>query len=220
MKARAVAILLLAMFASSTSSAKETGFELGARLGIAFPAGDVADEDDADLDDWQQRQIPLWLDLGYRASGSVFVGAYLSYGFASVGSTFDDLCDLDDVDCSARSLRFGAQMQFHFMPQERTDAWLGLGIGWERASLSFEGPVEDISLSLNGLEWLMLQGGVDFQVAEAVAIGPFLALSISQFSSVDCDGSDVVCTVLPDDIDDKAFHQWLFFGVRGAFGPL
>jgi hypothetical protein len=150
----------------------------------------------------------------------VFVGAYFSYGFASVGSTFDELCELDNVDCSASSLRFGAQMQFHFMPQERTDAWLGLGIGWERASLSFEGPGEDISLSLSGLEWLMLQGGVDFQVAEAVAIGPFLALSISQFSSVGCDGPDVVCTVFPDDIDDKAFHQWLFFGVRGAFGPL
>ncbi len=218
MKVLGICVLGAMLLVPMTASAKDSGFELGARLGYGIPMGKLADEADSDLKDWSKRQIPLWLDLGYRANPNIFVGGYLSYGFASVGSGIGDICDQDGVDCSASDLRLGAQLQYHFMPGESTDAWGGLGVGWEHSSLSASAAGGDVTLSTSGFEFALLQGGVDFQVADSVALGPFLGLTLARFSSVNCD-SDAGCGDFDGDIENKAFHEWLFLGVRGAFGP-
>lgn len=198
------------------SWAKDSGFEFGARLAYSFPMGDLADEEDSELKDAISYQIPIWVDLGYRVNPALFVGGYFSYGFGGVGDAFSEICDLDGVDCSTRVMRFGLQGQYHFTPGESTDGWAGLGIGYERLGFTFEGRGEEIDYDVSGFEFLMLQGGVDFAVADAVALGPFLAFTLAQYSSVSCDGT-VFCDV-NEDIENKAFHEWLFIGVRGEFG--
>lgn len=219
MKMLGVVVLGAAIVAPSAAMAKDSGFEAGARLGYGIPMGKIADEEDSDFKDWTSGQIPLWVDLGYRINPNIFVGGYLSYGFASVGDGLDEVCDQDGIDCSASSMRLGAQLQYHFMPAESTDAWAGLGIGWENSSLSAEAMGQEITISTSGFEFAMLQGGVDFRVHDAVALGPFVGFTMAQFSSADCDGPAGACDGFPDEIEHKAFHQWLFLGVRGSFGP-
>jgi hypothetical protein len=65
--------------------------------------------------------------------------------------------------------------------------------------------------SIKGWEFLNLQGGVDFQVANAITVGPFLSVSFDQFSSESVGGTSA-------DIDTKALHEWVTFGVKGTFG--
>ncbi len=68
-----------------------------------------------------------------------------------------------------------------------------------------------LSLALTGWELLNLQGGVDFQVANAITVGPFLSFSLDQYSSSKFGDTST-------DIGSKALHEWITFGVKGTFG--
>jgi hypothetical protein len=97
------------------------------------------------------------------------------------------------------------------MPAGSVDPWLGLGVGYEifGASLTTQG--RTISTDTKGFEFLNLQGGADFKVADAVAVGPFLSFSLGQYSSVSSGDAS-------GDITNKAIHEWLTIGVKGTFG--
>ncbi len=195
----------------TASGTKSSGFELGARIGYGLPLGEVAE--DGDLDEAIASQVPIWIDAGYRINESLFVGGYFAYGFGQLSDEIDDLC-VDGVDCSLSVMRFGVQGVYNILPStESTSPWVGLGIGYEIYGLSVEAAGESADLSASGFEFANLQGGVDFEVANAMRVGPFLSFSLGQYSSVEADGDS-------QDIENKALHQWLTLGVRGTFGPL
>ena len=58
----------LMLLTPATSWAKDSGFEFGARLAYGIPMGDATGDDNDGLKESISYQIPIWLDLGYRAS--------------------------------------------------------------------------------------------------------------------------------------------------------
>jgi hypothetical protein len=208
----------------STAQAAE-GFELGARLGYGIPLGKISDQGTNNkLSDNMAGMVPLQLDLGYRVIPSLMVGAYFMYGFGITGGNFADTCDkLTDTSCSMHDMRLGAQVQYHFMPDQSTDPWLGAGIGYEWLTQSIDGGGGKLSTTVNGFEFINLQGGVDFSVAPNFGLGPFLLFSVAQYGegSVSCSGAATsLCgggDSVSKDIDKTAMHQWLLLGVRGTF---
>ena len=66
----------------------------------------------------------------------------------------------------------------------------------------------------------MLHGGVDFQVEDALRIGPYASATVSQYvtDSFRCPPETDLC---PDgsSIDGVGFHSWIGVGVRGAYTP-
>lgn len=64
---------------------------------------------------------------------------------------------------------------------------VAVGIGWESSSFTAEAMGTELTLGTSGFELAMLQGGVDFRVHDAVALGPFLGFTLARFSSVSCD---------------------------------
>jgi hypothetical protein len=216
-----VILLASGVFAQPEIARAETGIEAGVRLGYGVPLGGLAGE--ADLSDGVSGQIPIWIDLGYRPIDALMIGLYFQYGLAFMGGQFDDACDIDGVDCSASDLRLGLQAHYHISPQEQLDPWIGIGFGYEWLNLSVEGMGTEISIGVDGFEFLNLQAGLDIEVAEHFKIGPVLTLTVAQFSnaSLDCAGSPA-CNLFgsPDgDIEDTAVHEWLMIGVRGAYTP-
>ena len=204
-----------AMACVATASAQESGFEIGGRVGYGSPLGDAAGgEGDNALSDLVSGQIPLQLDAGYRLNSQLFLGGYFQYGIA-----FDGLesCDTDGVSCSANNLRLGAQVQYHFQPITTDSAWVGGGIGYEWVNVFIEQGGVDGTLSARGFEFLNVQGGYDFNVADKFRVGPFAALTLAQYATV---SMDVDGTTVSNSIDDKALHSWLLLGVKGTFGPL
>jgi hypothetical protein len=212
----------------------ETKFELGLRTGFGIPLGKAADGADDDMSDVTAGQIPLWLDIGARIRERVFVGAYFSYGFGILGGDFSDACDeAEEVadaagasfSCSTSDMRLGAQAIYHFGAPSETHPWLGGGIGYEWWSFgqSVEVGSQEQSLGItgHGFEFLNVQVGGDFPAAENFAVGPFLAFTLSQFgtASVTCGGDGCPDDLESESIDDKAFHYWLFLGIRGAVLP-
>ena len=209
----------------SVSSAHAEGFELGARLGYGIPLGKAVDRGtNNDLSDGVKGMIPLQLDLGYRVTPNLMVGGYFMYGFGILPSDISSSCDRANADCSIHDIRLGIQAQYHFMPEENVDPWVGAGIGYEWLGLGIDASVGGTTIksssSIHGWEFISLQGGADFAVAPQFGLGPFLSLSIAQYgtSTTSCSGTG--CEPgdsASRDIDEKALHQWLTLGVRGTF---
>jgi hypothetical protein len=211
----------------TASQARAEGFELGARLGYGIPMGEI--EENSDLSDSISGMIPLQLDLGYRVLPELSLGGYFMYGFGFAGDDLSDACDnLDDLpgvtaDCSTHDLRLGIQAHYHFLPRKTLDPWLGLGVGYEwitfGTDISGGGRELDVSATGRGFEFLNLQGGLDFKVADGLALGPFLSFSIGQYSdsSASCSGNACADDSASEEIDSKALHQWLLLGIRGTF---
>ncbi len=214
----------------SQAHAETTGFELGGRIGYGIPMGKATGEGtNSNLADGIKGMIPLQLDIGYRAIPSLMVGGYVMYGFGFTGDSISEDCDRlkglgVDASCSTHDVRLGIQAQYHFTPDGKLDPWIGAGIGYEWLTFGVDfssgGASVKTSTTGNGVEFINLQGGADFALAPGFGLGPFLSLSVGQYSetSTSCDGSG--CT--PDltrsaTIDKKAIHEWLTLGVRGTF---
>jgi outer membrane protein W len=212
-----VAGLLLLSAAGSAfaqdGSGSDKKIKLGLRLGYAVPSGKVSGDTTVagvtnpgeKLSDGISGQIPIWIDAGYMVTPNVLVGLYGQYGFAQVKN-----CDTG-ASCSAHDIRVGVQGQYHIMPDQGVDPWLGLGFGYESLGISESAGGLSVDGSLTGWEFLNLQGGVDFQVADAVTVGPFLSFSLDQYSSRKFGDTST-------DFDSKALHEWITFGAKGTFG--
>jgi hypothetical protein len=205
---------------AARAQAEDTGFEAGLRVGYGIPLGSVAEN--GDLSDAVGGQVPLILDVGYRVIPNLFLGLYAQYGFAWVGDTFDEACDLPGASCSAHDIRLGIEAHYHFKPREKLDPWIGLGVGYEWLNIGAEANDLELSMTMHGFEFLNLQAGLDIRAADNFYVGPFLAFTMGQFSatSVECDDAFCGAGFAADgDIENKALHEWLLIGVRGAYAP-
>ena len=181
--------------------------------------------------------MPLWLDLGYRLTPSVFVGAFAQYGFGFLGGdlardcgTLEMQADLAgaSANCSTQVIRLGLQGQYTFTPASSDSGWVGAGIGYEwmpvKIGASGGGESLQFSSTARGFEILNLQAGWDGSLSRNLKAGPFVGFSIARFArnGVSCSGDTTVCADLDNlggSIDDRALHNWLWIGVRIAWIP-
>lgn len=194
--------------AASARSAQE-GFGASFRLAYGIPAGKIA-ANTFDVGDIISGTLPLQLDLGYRFSRN-FSAAF--YGSFAPGFMNDDGACYGG-DCSGKVVRFGIEGIYHFTPRQQADPWLGVGIGYEWASLDWNG----WGMGAHGWEFLNLQLGVDFRASREVAVGPFVSFSLSQYDRAT--GYlvwDEGATTGTASIPEKALHHWIQLGVRCSF---
>jgi hypothetical protein len=201
--------------------------EVGIRSGYALPFGDATGPssgaggglfypESLPLSDTTKGLVPIWIDAGYRFFPSMFVGAYFQYGFASVNKGKQPGCQLVFITCSVDDMMFGIDFQYHLMPDQAVDPWVGVGIGYEIlhtwADQGGVGVGSDGNKA-NGFQFVILQVGADYN-AMPFGIGPFATFSLGQFSY--CSGGDnTFQQTCP--IEHTALHEWLTFGIRGTF---
>lgn len=209
--------------AAPVAAGEESGkFAIGLRLGYGVPLGSIdknADGSSNKMSDGISGQFPIWLDLGYLITPNVMLGLYGQYGFGSLTGQIKTACDqasVAGVSCSISDLRFGIQGQYHISPAENIDPWLGLGVGYEMLKVSLSGGGQDGSLTDKGFEFANLQAGVDFKPMPKFGVGPFVSFSFGQYGSTSSSGSASAFGA-GGDIPNKAVHEWLTFGARGAF---
>jgi len=205
------------------ASAAESGkFVLGLRLGYALPMGSLANNPDGSsskMTDGVAGHFPIWLDLGYMVSPNVMLGAYAQYAFGSVAGDLKRACDQASsagISCSAHDIRLGFQAQYHVAPQAMVNPWFGLGVGYELLTIGFSGAGQSGSTTAEGFEFANLQAGADIKALPNLGVGPFVSFSFGQYGSVSNSGS-VAEGGSGGDIENKAIHEWLTLGVRGAF---
>jgi hypothetical protein len=214
---------------ASLAPEHRTGFTTGLRLGAGVPLGkagrNILTGGERDLSDLTSWRAPIWIDVGYSPSGSATLGAYMQVG---VGGNGDECI----ADCDWSDIRIGASAEWRLLPGAAVDPWLGVGLGYEwlsyRVLLSAMVPDADGVLQpvrgraterFGGPE-LMVHGGLDFQVDDALRIGPYASATVSQYltDSYSCQPQTELC---PEDgsIDGAAFHSWIGVGLRGAYTP-
>ncbi|HWZ90653.1 MAG TPA: hypothetical protein VNW92_17455 [Polyangiaceae bacterium] len=191
--------------ATSAGSADSVGFadkkyRLGLRLGYALPLGYVDSRNK--LSTAVSGQVPIWIDAGYMLSPNILVGLYGQYGFVQSRYCYG---------CSTHDIRLGVQGQYHLMPAASADPWLALGVGYEVLSTAYSVYTAD----LNGFEFLNLQAGADFKVANLLAMGPFVSFSLGKYSSQST--NDPRSDPFPDRGSTTSMHEWLALGVKGTF---
>jgi hypothetical protein len=196
---------------SHVARADETpsGFSLGVRAAYAAPMGEA--ETGTDLDKSISGGVPLWLDVGYRVSPHVYLGAFFIYEFGFVGAD----CKSINVSCAVHDITFGANVQFHIKPGARFDPWVGVGAGYEVLGFNASYNGERASATVSGIQLLNVQLGGDFRPSSSFAVGPFLSLSLGRYGSTS--ETDAHGRQSDTSIESPAIHEWLLIGVRGQY---
>ena len=193
--------------AASVSTADAAGkLFIGLRLGFGLFLGKATGDEPALVD--YSNKIPIWLDLGYRVTPSLLVGLYGQFAPATMKCPEGFFCSGSTV------MRFGVQAQYGFSPGATFAPWAGLGIGYEMTKNTVKTAGIESKADLSGVEFANLQVGADYMVSPAVGIGPFLSFSIGRYSSGNFESEG---QTLSGGVSNKTFHEWLVFGVRGAF---
>ena len=222
-------VLAAALFAARPvlgAEPRRPGWELGARLGYGLAAGNTGappNGTDANLGDYVSGQIPLWLDAGYRLTGDFYLGAYFQYGIGIVNDDRQDGCRNANVDCSASDKRFGVMGRYQLPLVWPMSPWVGLGVGYEWGSFSFNQAVLGMSnfdSSWTGFEFANVQAGADYQIGQKVAVGPFISVSFGQFRHNETTTmTGMTSNTVDVDLAKKSIHEWIMFGARISFMP-
>ena len=209
------------------SVARRGAIEIGLRVAYAIPFGTQGTTEtrriDMKLSDAIKGMIPVEIDAGYRITPDVYVGLSFQYGLGVVNNSTNPECRGDprfsptgqSLSCSSRDLRLGANAQVHLAPGHSFDPWLGLGVGYEWLRFDVSGPLINatVDAAASGLEFANVQLGWDIVAARDVAVGPFIGVSLGHYRSISMTGP----AVYPTEVTNEALHEWLEFGLRGAF---
>jgi outer membrane protein W len=222
------AIVATAVAAAGNALAEPSasGIEVGARVGYEIPFGSVSGsstttngnttvtQSGSDLGDAFNGGVPLTLDAGYRINPNVYVGGFATYGFLFVNTDKSPTCKVNGVSCSGHHVELGANLHYHVAPDSTFDPWVGIGFGYEWLTVSVSEGNQSIDGTLTGFQFVNVQAGGDYKVAPNVGIGPFVMLAVGQFDSISVSSGS---TSQSNDISNKALHEWLSIGVRGAY---
>lgn len=224
------AAALLTVSAASAFADGPTGIELGLRTGYALPFGNASGGSTfttttgtttattmttgSSLSDGVSGQIPLWVDVGYRFTPNFYIGGFFQYGFAFIPNTAATGCGQSGVSCSGHDVMFGADAHYHVLPDAPFDPWIGLGFGYETLTFNLSQGSQSADVSGSGWQFVNFQVGGDYHVMPSFGVGPFVALSLGQYSSVSVSSGGSTTST---DIANKAMHEWLTFGLRGVY---
>jgi hypothetical protein len=183
------------------------GFQTAVRTGYSIPMGKQRDVAGADMSNNFTGQVPLFFEMGGKPSPYVFLGGYLGLGFGRAAGTLQENCG-----CSVFSLHIGVEAQAHLLPAATTNPWIGFGIGFESISTNTTS-----SVTMTGVEYARFMAGVDFRLDPVFGVGPFIDLSLGQYSQAREEASGQ--TIQEASIQNQGIHEWLSLGVRGVFFP-
>jgi len=188
----------------------ESGVSIGLSVGYGLPMGNVSGSQP--LSDLYSGALPLQVDVGWRFTPNLYLGAFFQYSFAFISSKQSAACTVNGwTSCTGSNIQFGADFVYTFLPYATFAPYVGLGLGWEIAGLSYSGSNQSISESVSGFQFARILVGGDFRVGSAFRVGPFVNFSLGQFSSLSSPNSSANGT-----ITNKALHSWLQFGIKGT----
>jgi hypothetical protein len=154
------------------------------------------------LTDLGQAGGAVQTSVGYRILPQLTLALYGS--FAGFGRA-------SEVDTSANiySAAAGVQTDWHFLPKgSELDPWVSLGSGWRGYWINQNsGNVTD-----QGMELAKLQVGVDYRIAQAVAISPVVGADLSTFFTQQTPQSNGW-----SNISSPQVNTFFFAGLMGRF---
>jgi hypothetical protein len=199
-------------------SAPETrrGFQLGARLGYAFPTGQLGGGSfNTHVSDLETASVPVGLDAGLRLGPGLYVGGTVSWG-PGISPNQGGPCKVSSVRCAEHDVQARAEARFYFAPQAKNTGWFAVGVGWEVATFAQSAGSYSATSTLTGPIFPDLELGVDIASRGRVALGPYFGLTVSTFVT---DGVNPTAAPVATWIPNPSPHTWITLGLRGSYGP-
>ncbi|HEX7839910.1 MAG TPA: hypothetical protein VF469_20680 [Kofleriaceae bacterium] len=142
------------------------------------------------------------VQLGYRASPKFGAGVFGTVARFRHGDAIGD-------GSRAYGATAGVQAVWHGSDTRSIDPWISVGAGWRGLWLERAGVQRS---SMQGIELVRVQLGVDYRLTPRLAVAPVVAASLSVFL--------VENAVMPMDftlVEDKRLNLYGFTGLLGRF---
>ena len=192
--------------------AASKGFQVGVRAGLGVPFAKATEN--AKMSDTFSPQFRVGADIGVKLTSEWFLGGYVGLGLGGTAGGTSQACDAANVSCGVATFQLGVEGQYHFLPNQKINPWIGYGIGWEFSDLSRG---SSASSTFSGPDFMHLMGGADFRISRTVAMGPFLDTSLGVYNHASTqNGGTTVSTSLQG---EKTVHGWVSLGVHVVFFP-
>jgi outer membrane protein W len=185
---------------SSSSGAPDRAFEIGLGAGYAQGLGDIKSNAPG-LTDIAHGGGEITLHLGYRATPNLMVGAYGSGSKYTLGNSTPDNSDV-------WSATGGLEANWHFLPGDGLDPWVGLGAGWRGHWVSKPSGVD----SRHGIDFARLTVGVDYKVSSEFSIAPYIGASGTVFLTQQLSQANAF-----SNIDSPSANVFIYGGIMGRF---
>src|SRR6187401_1598668 len=125
----ALGLATAAQAAAAEAPPARQGFQMAIRTGYAIPlgsaAGNVNTSGDLAMSDFVTGQVPVIFDIGGKIGPDFFLGGYFGLGFGGPAGMQSAECDALNASCTALSLHIGIEGQYHIMPGEPVNPWVG-----------------------------------------------------------------------------------------------
>jgi hypothetical protein len=193
-----------------------TGFQLALRTGYAFRFGRVTAATGGEMSDTFSGQVPVLVEGGAKLTPHLFVGGYTSFAFGDASGAFHRTYCSNGRSCTSTSFRIGAEAQYHFLPAERLNPWVGYGIGYESTGVTASSGGTDLSIGYSGLELAHLTAGLDVRLSRILAVGPVADFGIGSYGSFRQSQNG---NATDGSVANGAAHEWLMLGARVTFLP-
>ena len=177
----------------------ERALEITLGAGYAQGFGDIG-ASQRSLTDLSSAGGELSLGVGYRIDRHFLIGAY---GSGSKYSTGDFTGGGDVWSATA-----GLQGNYHFLPENDWDPWVGLGSGWRGHWVKNATGTD----SRHGWDIARLQAGVDYRLSPEFALSPYVGAGLSTFFTQELAGEQSFSNVHSPDV-----NVWLSAGLQGRF---
>jgi outer membrane protein W len=183
---------------ASSNRAANNALEITLGAGYAQGFGDIG-TGQRSLTDETSAGGEITLGVGYRINPNFMVGLYGSgakYGTRALTSGAD-----------IWTATAGAQANYHFLPENDWDPWVGLGTGWRGQWISSAG-----TDTRHGWDIARLTAGVDYRVSPEFAVSPYVGMGVTTFLTQERAGESSF-----SNINSPNANVWLFGGIQGRF---
>ena len=183
------------MASSSSKAAPSNAFELMLGFGYEQGFGTIGDSQPK-VNDLISAGGEIQLGLGWRINPRSTVGIWASGGKNGT----QDLA----AGGSAYTAGAGIESNYHFLPENDWDPWIGLAFGYRGLWVT-----TDQTSSWQGIG-SRLSLGVDFRVSRELAVGPYIAAGTNIYFHEDTPNSS-------SGIDRRKLTLWVGAGLQARF---
>jgi hypothetical protein len=191
-----------------------TGFQMALATGYAHPLGSAGGS--LSQSDFVTGQFPLLIEIGGKPTRHLFLGGYLGFGFGGAGAGLASTCSSSGVSCTGLTVRLGVEAQYHILPDQRFNPYVGYGIGFELTAVSASAGDASASFSALGWELGRFTVGGDYRWNRFLGFGPCVSAAVGQYESLSVNSGD---SSQSGGIAAKTLHAWLTIGGRVTFLP-
>jgi outer membrane protein W len=179
-------------------------WEIGVGAGYSQGVGDIGNNSPT-LTDVAHGGGEIQLNVGYRIDPHWLVGVYGTGSKYTLGSGTPDGSDV-------WSATAGVQANYHFLPDQEWDPWVGLGTGWRGHWISKPSGGTDIR---HGLEIARVQVGLDYRISPEFSVSPYVGASATMFLT-----QELAQQTSWSNIGDPNVNIFFMGGIMGRFDIL